>query len=51
MDKKKEVNTMWVIKGLLRTPVRLFKKDPVTFLCSTCGAIAGTISLILHFVQ
>lgn len=42
---------MWFIKGLLRTPVRLFKKDPVTFICSMLGAITGTVALIIRIKQ
>lgn len=39
------------IKGLLMTPVRLFKRDPIICICSIGGAIAGTISLLLHFIR
>ena len=36
---------------VLTTPIRLFKKDPITFICSLGGAITGTISLILHCIR
>ena len=39
------------MKNLFMTPVRLFKKDPIMFICSMGGAITGTIALILHYIR